>query len=60
MRAAGGLLGFFLEEIGPPVCNQAVADMQERLAQRVTEVGIELHEVAFGHWRRRAGGQGQS
>ena len=51
--AAGGLLGFFLEEIGPLVYNQAVADVQERLAQRVAEVDIELHEEAFGYWRRR-------
>ncbi len=50
--AAGGLLGFFLEEIGPLVYNRAVADVQERLAQRVAEVDIELHEEAFGYWRK--------
>ncbi len=55
--AAGGLLGFFLEEIGPLVYNQAVADVQERLAQRVAEVDIELHEEAFGYWRRREAGK---
>ena len=31
---AGALLGFFLEEIGPLVYNQAVADVQERLLAR--------------------------
>ena len=29
--AAGGLLGYFLEELGPVVYNKAVADVQERL-----------------------------
>lgn len=33
--AAGGLLGYFLEEIGPLVYNKAVADVQERLQMRV-------------------------
>ena len=29
--AAGGLLGFFVEEIGPVIYNMAVAEVQERL-----------------------------
>ena len=40
--AAGGLLGFFLEEIGPAIYNQAVADVQERLQARVAELEAEL------------------
>lgn len=51
--AAGALLGFFLEEIAPLVYNQAVADVQERLAQRVAEVDMEVHEDAFQYWSRR-------
>jgi uncharacterized protein (DUF2164 family) len=50
--AAGGLLGFFLEEIGPLVYNQAVADVQERLLARVSELDIEVHEDAFTYWRK--------
>jgi uncharacterized protein (DUF2164 family) len=50
--AAGGLLSFFLEEIGPIVYNQAVADVQERLQQRVTELDIEVHEEEFQYWRK--------
>ncbi|MBE2245371.1 MAG: DUF2164 domain-containing protein, partial [Burkholderiaceae bacterium] len=42
--AASGLLGFFLEEIGPAIYNQAVADVQERLQMRVAEIDIEVHE----------------
>jgi uncharacterized protein (DUF2164 family) len=50
--AAGGLLGFFLEEIGPAVYNQAVADVQERLQARISELDIEVHEDEFRYWRK--------
>lgn len=50
--AAGGLLGFFLEEIAPLVYNQAVADVQERLQARINEVDIEVHEDEFTYWRK--------
>lgn len=50
--AAGGLLGFFLEEIGPSVYNQGVADAQERLQARVQELDLEVHEDEFGYWRK--------
>jgi uncharacterized protein (DUF2164 family) len=51
--AAGALLGFFLEEIGPVIYNQAVAAVQERLALRVAEIDIEVHEDEFAYWSRR-------
>lgn len=51
--AAAGLLGFFLEEIGPLVYNQAVADVQERLQMRISELDIELHEDPFQYWGKR-------
>lgn len=50
--AAAGLLSFFLEEIGPVIYNQAVADVQERLQARVAEVDIEIHEDEFTYWRK--------
>jgi uncharacterized protein (DUF2164 family) len=50
--AAAALLGFFLEEIGPLVYNQAVTDLQERLQARVMELDIEFHEDEFQYWRR--------
>lgn len=53
--AAGGLLGFLLEEIGPSIYNQAVAAAQERLIARATELDIEVHEDEFQYWRRRRG-----
>jgi uncharacterized protein (DUF2164 family) len=48
--AAGALLGFFLEEIGPLVFNAAVQEAQQRLQERVTELDIEIHEQEFGYW----------
>jgi uncharacterized protein (DUF2164 family) len=50
--AAGALLGFFLEEVGPSIYNKAVADVQERLQARVTELDIEVHEDEFQYWRK--------
>jgi len=50
--AAGGLLGYFLEEIGPLVYNQAVADVQERLQARIAELDIEAHEEPFQYWQK--------
>ena len=50
--AAGALLGFVLEEIGPSIYNRAVADVQERLGVRVAELDLEVHEDEFGYWRR--------
>lgn len=48
--AAGGLLGFLLEEIGPSIYNKAVADVQERLQARVADLDFEVHEQEFGYW----------
>ena len=50
--AAGGLLGFILEEIGPSIYNKAVADAQERLQARVSELDYEVHEEEFEYWRK--------
>lgn len=50
--AASGLLGFFLEEVGPSIYNKAVLDVQERLALRVSELDIEVHEDEFQYWRK--------
>ena len=50
--AAGALLGFFMEEIGPAIYNKGVADAQERLQMRVMELDIEVHEEGFQYWRK--------
>ncbi|WP_035990864.1 DUF2164 domain-containing protein [Leptolyngbya sp. KIOST-1] len=48
--AAGGLLGFFLEEIGPSIYNKAIADVQARLQMHVSDLDVEFHEEEFQHW----------
>lgn len=53
--AAGALLGFFLEEIGPVIYNKAVADVQEHLLQRVSELDFEVHEDEFQYWQKYEG-----
>jgi uncharacterized protein (DUF2164 family) len=50
--AAGGLLGFFLDEVGPCIYNQAVSEVQERLQARVAEIDIEVHEDEFTYWQK--------
>jgi uncharacterized protein (DUF2164 family) len=52
--AAGALLGFFLDEVGPSIYNQAVAEVQERLQARVLELDIEVHEDEFTFWPKQA------
>lgn len=52
--AAGALLGFLLEEIGPSIYNKAVADVQEKLQMRISELDLEVHEDEFQYWSRQA------
>lgn len=50
--AAGALLGFFIEEVGPSIYNRGVADAQERIQARVAELDFEVHEDEFVYWRK--------
>jgi len=50
--AASGLLGFFVEEIGPAIYNKAVQDVQERLRMRVDELDLEIQEDEFQYWKK--------
>jgi uncharacterized protein (DUF2164 family) len=52
--AAGALLGFFLDEVGPSIYNSAVAEVQERLQARILELDIEVHEDEFQFWPKQA------
>lgn len=52
--AAGALLGFFLDEVGPSIYNQAVSEVQERLQARIQELDIEVHEDEFAYWPKQA------
>lgn len=50
---ASSILNFFLEEVGPAIYNKAVADVQEHLQMRVTELDIEHHEDEFTYWHKQ-------
>jgi uncharacterized protein (DUF2164 family) len=49
---AGLLLNFFLEEVGPAVYNQAIADAQARLERMTVDLGGELYADEFQYWPR--------
>ena len=49
---AGLLLNFILEEIGPVIYNQAIADAQTRLLKRVTDLNGALFADEFQYWPR--------
>ena len=49
---AGLLLNYFLEEIGPVIYNQAIADAQARMQHRVSDLGGELFAEEFQHWAK--------
>lgn len=52
--AAGLLLDYFLEEIGPAIYNKAISDAQQRLQQRVSDLDGELFADPFQYWPRQA------
>jgi uncharacterized protein (DUF2164 family) len=53
--AGNAILSFILEEIGPSIYNQGVADAQERLQLRLSELEYEVHADEFPYWRKPKG-----
>ncbi len=51
--AAGMLLDYFLEEIGPVIYNQAIGDAQTRLQRTVADLTGDLYEKPFTYWPAR-------
>ncbi len=51
--AAGSLLQFILEEIGPSVYNKGVADAQAKMQERISELDAEVYADEFQYWRSR-------
>jgi uncharacterized protein (DUF2164 family) len=49
---AGLLLDFFIEEVGPLIYNQAIADAQARMSQRVGDLSGELFGDELQYWPR--------
>jgi len=50
--AAGLLLNYFVEEIGPVIYNRAIADAQTRMQQRVSDLNGELFADELQYWVR--------
>lgn len=48
--AAGILLDFCVKEVGPSIYNQAVADAQGILQERVADLENVCFEDEFGYW----------
>ena len=48
--SAGLLLNYFVEEVGPAIYNQAIADAQVRIQQRVSDLEGELYAAEFQYW----------
>jgi len=46
------LLNFFIEEIGPVVYKQAIADAQARMQSRISDLNGELFADEFQYWPR--------
>lgn len=55
--AAGLLLDFFLEEIGPAIYNRAIGDVQAWVQQRVADLEGELYADEFQYWQKLAAKQ---
>lgn len=53
--AGGALLNFIVEEIGPSLYNKGVADVQERMQARISELDYEVHADEFPYWRKAKG-----
>ena len=49
------LLNFILEEIGPSIYNKGVADAQERMQARISELDYEVQADEFPYWRKPKG-----
>jgi uncharacterized protein (DUF2164 family) len=50
--AAGLLLNYFLEEVGPAIYNRAIADAQTRMQQHASDLNGELFADELQYWTR--------
>ena len=53
----GALLDFILEEIGPCFYNKGVADAQERMQARISELDYEVQADEFQYWLKQPKGR---
>ena len=45
------LLDYCVEEIGPSIYNQAIADAQTFMQDKVVDLDVSLYEPEFGYWK---------
>ena len=48
---ASMLLDFCLQELGPSIYNQAIADAQARVHERTSELDAICYEPEFNYWK---------
>ncbi len=48
--AAGQLLNFFVEDIGPAIYNQAISDVQARIQRHLSDLESDLYAPEFQYW----------
>ena len=46
------LLDFCLKEIGPTIYNQAIADAQAHVQDRVADLDNSCYQLEFGYWSK--------
>jgi len=49
---AAAVLDFFVKEIGPSVYNQAIADAQTFMTERVDDLGGARYQPELDYWKR--------
>jgi uncharacterized protein (DUF2164 family) len=49
---AGLLLGYFLEELGPTIYNQAIADARSFFEERAADLDGVCYQTEFPYWTR--------
>jgi len=50
---AGMLLDFCIREIGPSIYNQAIADAQSAMQDKVAELDVSCYEAEFTYWNKK-------
>jgi len=50
---AGLLLDFCLKELGPCIYNQAIADAQSAMQDKLAELDVNCYEAEFVYWNKK-------
>ncbi len=45
------LLDYFVKEIGPSIYNQAIADAQAQLRDKLADLDATCYQPEFGYWK---------